>query len=86
MMSNYWPDQAFWEPWGTLVILDRSFDLGSPFMHDYSYHSIVYDLIEIQNGNEIISEDGKAHKLNENDQIWQKYKNVHLAEVSTTLQ
>ena len=55
-------------------------------MHDYSYHSIVYDLIEIQNGNEIISEDGKAHKLNENDQIWQKYKNVHLAEVSTTLQ
>ena len=37
----------FKDPRGVLLIVDRSFDLVSPLMHDYSYQTLVADLIGI---------------------------------------
>lgn len=86
---------AFREPRGTLVIIDRTFDLITPLIHDYQYQSAVFEYLPIDD------EDGKldrvikpqkskkqkqaasenCHVLNEKDQVWERYKNMHIAEV-----
>jgi syntaxin-binding protein 1 len=41
----------FREPRGTLLVVDRTFDMVSPLLHDYHYQSMVYDYLEIpENG------------------------------------
>ena len=41
----------FREPRGTLVILDRTFDMITPLIHDYQYQSTVFDYLPIpENG------------------------------------
>ena len=44
------------EPRGTLVLMDRTFDLATPLIHDYTYESTVYDYLEV-------SEDGSLEKV-----------------------
>jgi len=67
-MNDFKPDQAFRDPRGTLVLCDWSFDLGSPFMHDYTYYSQMFELEDIK-GTEIKYEN-KTYKLDENDPVW----------------
>jgi len=39
------------EPRATMLIVDRSFDLVSPVIHDYYYQNIVYDTRDVgENG------------------------------------
>lgn len=39
------------EPRGTLLIVDRSFDLITPLIHDYQYQSTVFDYLPVpENG------------------------------------
>lgn len=35
------------EPRGTLLILDRTFDLVSPLVHDYYYQSVLFDFLKV---------------------------------------
>eukprot|EP00347_Sterkiella_histriomuscorum_P013160 403365781 len=89
----------FRQPRGTLLILDRTFDLISPLVHDYHYQSVIYDYLKVpENGtlDKIIpKEQGddqrqaaseQSKKLNEDDMIWQKYKALHIAETFGFLQ
>ena len=83
------------EPRGTLVIMDRTFDLVTPLIHDYSYEATVFDYLEIpEDGSldkvippEKVRDKPKStasensHKLSEKDTVWQKYKTMHIAEV-----
>jgi hypothetical protein len=39
-------DYNFKEPRATLLILDRSFDMTSPLLHDYSYECLVYETVK----------------------------------------
>lgn len=86
------------EPRATLVILDRTFDLITPMMHDYSYESTIFDYLPIpENGsldNVIKPQRSKTQKqaaseskkqLNEKDAVWEKYKNSHIADVIASL-
>ncbi len=84
----------FTEPRGTLLIVDRTFDMVSPLIHDYHYQSMVYDYLDIgENGslNHVLppqksnvqqqAASETEHKLNEYDSIWSKYRCMHIAEV-----
>lgn len=41
-------DQA--RPRGTLLITDRSMDMLSPFIHEFTYQAMANDLLPIENG------------------------------------
>lgn len=70
-----------------IVIFDRSFDPLMPLLHDYYYHSLVYDLLDVKNDIvEYQSEDntGKVSKrkavLSDKDELWSKYRNQFIGE------
>lgn len=73
----------------TVLILDRSFDHLSPFLHDFSYQAIINDLLNIENGKKYryTSSDGteKLIYLDEEDQINTSLKHLHLAQCSQRL-
>lgn len=35
---------------GTLLIIERSFDMATPLLHEFTYQAMVHDLISVQNG------------------------------------
>jgi len=65
------------------LIVDRSIDLVSPVLHDYSYQSMIYDFFKV-NENDCLDWSNEkiiAHKLDEKDELWTKYKHMHLGYV-----
>ncbi len=61
-------------------------DFSAAFLHDYGYHSSVYDNCEIDGNlqvlNDFVKKDEKAPlpKLDDEDMIWHKYKDMHFIE------
>ena len=74
---------------GTLLLLDRSFDTLTPFLHEFHYQAIINDLFQLENGKKYLhkSTDGseKTVFLDEEDTIYQSLKHLHLAECSQKL-
>lgn len=77
------------EPKGTVIILDRTYDLNAPLMHDYCYESIIYDILSVTKDGAInldkMTEESKESKnlmyLGDNDPLWNKYRHMHIGEV-----
>ena len=67
---------------GILLITDRTLDAASPAMHDYSYSTLVNDLLSnyISNKNEIQIKNVNG-KLDYTDILWNKYKFKHFVKV-----
>lgn len=62
------------------MICDRSFDVISPVIHDYFYQNIVYDVRDVgENGK--TKADNRTVYLNDQDELWVKFRNKHLAYV-----
>ena len=76
--------KKFREPRGTLLVLDRGFDLIAPVIHDYFYQAIVHECKEVGDEGEVAL-DSKSAYLNEQDELWTRFRNKHLAEVHATL-
>ena len=70
------------------LIVDRSIDIFTPLIHDYSYKALVYDFFSVDNEGYLNSQaDGiENYKLDEKDYIWSKYKNNHIGEVLKSIQ
>ena len=83
-LSQFYEVKNYNDKRGILLILDRTIDVTTPFLHDYTYESLVYDLFKT-NDNELEFRD-KKYKLDEKDGLWIKYKNRHIAETIDTLQ
>ena len=70
-------------PRGKILILDRSFDLISPVLHDCFYQTNINDLKEgvgpTLRAKEIKVE-GKPVYLNDQDELWTKLRNMHAYE------
>ena len=64
---------------GIILLTDRTFDPVSPLLHDYNYRSICYDLLDIKNKKININE--KIIELSDNDEFWNNFKLMHIAEV-----
>lgn len=69
---------------GILLLTDRSIDPTSPLMHDYNYETMVYDLLTFTHQNELNYNNLKS-KLDDNDELWQVYKDLHLVQVFETI-
>lgn len=74
--------------------MDRTFDLVTPLIHDYQYQSAVFEYLPVPESgslDEVIkpqkskkqrqAASENSHTLDEKDQVWEKYKNMHIAEV-----
>ena len=78
----------------TLLLLDRSSDCLTPLMHDFTYQSMVNDLLTIEGDkitykaesqeNPSIKED-KDVLLNDKDKLWVEMRGNHIAQVIEVL-
>jgi syntaxin-binding protein 1 len=75
------------EPRGTMLICDRSFDLLSPVLHDYYYQQLVHEFKEVGEDGEVMLNEGKQKMafLNDQDELWVRFRNRHIAEVLATI-
>lgn len=69
-----------------MLILDRGFDLISPVIHDFFYESLVYEFKDIGDEGELMigqtnEGSGKMAFLNDQDDLWVRFRNKHIAEV-----
>lgn len=70
------------------LIVDRSYDMTTPVLHDYTYKAIVFDFFDVsQEGFINIPTEGISnYKLSDDDFLWQKYKNCHIGDVLKNIQ
>lgn len=84
--NGNWPGQTA-KPRPVLLLLDRSFDMVSPFIHELTYQAMCQDLLPIQE--DVYCFETEAGKrdvlLNENDILWPTLRHKHIADTSTHL-
>jgi hypothetical protein len=68
------------DPRGSMIILDRGFDLIAPVTHDFFYESNTYEFRDVNDEGEV-KIDGKTAHLNDSDDLWVRFRNKHIAEV-----
>lgn len=74
------------EPRGNLLILDRSFDLIAPIVHDYYYQTNVADFKEgLGVDGSFKMDNNKTVLLNDQDELWVRLRNTHCVEVYQTV-
>lgn len=72
-----------------LLVLDRSFDLVSPLLHESTLQAMACDLTDFRNGiyhYKGENEETKEIPLDESDPIWLELRHKHLAEVLKSVQ
>ena len=74
-------------PRGVLFITDRTMDLVSPYLHEFTYQAMVYDLVQIHDNtykHTYVNSEGAREELvvelNDEDEIWTSIRHLHIAE------
>ena len=75
-------------PRGALYITDRSMDLMAPFVHEFTYQAMAFDLLPIQDGEKVTfrtvvneEEPGAEEKdmeISDKDKIWVENRHTHM--------
>ncbi|KAL4863136.1 hypothetical protein BDV12DRAFT_177905 [Aspergillus spectabilis] len=78
-------------PRGVLLIVDRSMDLFAPLIHEFTYQSMVHDLLPIKEGDKVMyktiinqgafNENVKEMEINDQDKVWVEYRHMHMKDV-----
>ncbi|KAL3493255.1 Sec1-like protein [Aspergillus germanicus] len=78
-------------PRGVLLIVDRSMDLFAPLIHEFTYQSMVHDLLPIKEGDKVtyktiinkgaFNEETKEMEINDQDRVWVEYRHMHMKDV-----
>ena len=75
----------------TILVVDRSFDMLAPLLHELSYQAMVNDLLSVDENNRIdhtfIDNSGqqqtkKVVLSDETDQLWVRLRHMHIVETS----
>lgn len=82
-------------PRGVLLITDRSMDLFSPLLHEFTYQAMALDLLPIRDGDKVTyrttvnegqeNEETKDMEIGENDKIWVADRHMHMKDLLETL-
>lgn len=74
-------------PRGVLFITDRTMDLMSPLLHEFTYQAMVYDLLPMKDGkyrHTYTNAEGAVEtrdvELDDEDDVWRKIRHMHIAE------
>ncbi|KAL1638289.1 syntaxin binding protein 1 [Neofusicoccum ribis] len=75
-------------PRGALYIVDRSMDLHSPLVHEFTYQAMAHDLLPIKEGDKVTyktvinegepDQEEKDMELGEKDKIWVENRHTHM--------
>ncbi|KAH0547761.1 hypothetical protein FGG08_000018 [Glutinoglossum americanum] len=75
-------------PRGALFITDRSMDLFSPLIHEFTYQAMAHDLLPIKEGDKVLyktiikqgepDEEEKELEIGEKDNIWVENRHSHM--------
>ncbi|KAI9746802.1 MAG: vacuolar sorting protein VPS33/slp1, partial [Candelina submexicana] len=75
-------------PRGALFITDRSMDLFSPLLHEFTYQAMAHDLLPIREGDKVLyktvvnegeaNEQEKDLEIGEKDKIWVENRHRHM--------
>ncbi|KAL2861265.1 Sec1-like protein [Aspergillus lucknowensis] len=78
-------------PRGVLLVVDRSMDLFAPLIHEFTYQSMVHDLLPVKEGDKVtykliinqgaFNEDVKDMEINDQDKVWVEYRHMHMKDV-----
>ena len=68
------------QPRGSLIILDRTFDLISPVVHDFFYQTNLVDIKDGLDNNGSTKVDNKTVFINDQDELWVQLRNMHFLE------
>jgi syntaxin-binding protein 1 len=78
-------------PRGVLFIVDRSMDLFSPLLHEFTYQAMSHDLLPIKDGDKVTyktvinegspNEEMKDMEIGDHDRIWVDYRHLHMKDV-----
>lgn len=78
-------------PRGVLFVVDRSMDIYAPLIHEFTYQSMVHDLLPIKEGDKVTyktklnegkeNEEIKEMELGEHDKVWVDYRHMHMKDV-----
>ena len=68
------------QPRGSLIILDRTFDLISPVVHDFFYQTNLVDIKDGLDMNGSTKVDNKTVFINDQDELWVQLRNMHFLE------
>jgi len=79
------------KPRGVLLVVDRSMDLYSPLLHEFTYQAMVHDLLPVQDGDKVTyktvinegsaKEEIKEMEISDNDKVWVDYRHLHMKDV-----
>lgn len=86
---NFPPQSS--RPRGVLIIVDRTIDLISPLVHEFTYQAMAHDLLPIKDGDKVtyrtLVNEGKPNQemkdmeIGEHDRIWVDYRHMHMKDV-----
>lgn len=87
--GDYPPSSS--RPRGLLFIVDRSMDLFSPLVHEFTYQAMAHDLLPIKEVDKITykttvneghtNEEVKEMEISENDRIWVDSRHLHMKDL-----
>ncbi|PVU96800.1 hypothetical protein BB559_002255 [Furculomyces boomerangus] len=64
-----------------IIFLDRSVDMYSPLLHEFTYQAMVNDLLDLEQGKKYKQELEQDVVLDEEiDKMWAKYRHYHIAD------
>ncbi|CAJ0836893.1 2377_t:CDS:10 [Entrophospora sp. SA101] len=80
------PPQDNQRPRAVLFVFDRTIDMYSPFLHEFTYQAMANDLLKIENGQKYnytyVDQDGqpatKDVVLDDNDKVWVEVRHKHM--------
>ena len=62
----------------TLLILDRTFDLSGPLMHEYSYWNFIQEFLDGDVTTLMNDKEKATFCFNQEDPLWQLYKTANI--------